>query len=140
MRVLATHSIRQFPLHFPSRASPCAIRFRTSSTHVVQGTCILLSNKLAEPLLNDVLTFHDPVSMFVLHLQIRSRFFGPIRGLSCIFLTTYFLRGGDVTPHATVHLFLSSGPVRNRQLRKRRSCIFLCARYLVTPPIWHWLQ
>jgi hypothetical protein len=25
-RVLATHSIRQFPLHFPSRASPCAIR------------------------------------------------------------------------------------------------------------------
>jgi hypothetical protein len=24
-RVLATHSIRQFPLHFPSRASPCAI-------------------------------------------------------------------------------------------------------------------
>jgi len=32
VRVLATHSIRQFPLHFPSRALPCAIRFRTSST------------------------------------------------------------------------------------------------------------
>ena len=32
VRVLATHSIRQFPLHFPSRASPCAIRFQTSST------------------------------------------------------------------------------------------------------------
>ena len=31
MRVLATHSIRQFPLHFPSHASPCATRFRTSS-------------------------------------------------------------------------------------------------------------
>jgi hypothetical protein len=29
--VLATHSIRQFPLHFPSRASPCAIRFQTHS-------------------------------------------------------------------------------------------------------------
>jgi len=26
-RLLATHSIRIFPLHFPSRASPCAIRF-----------------------------------------------------------------------------------------------------------------
>jgi len=26
--VLATHSIRQFPLHFPSRASPCAITFQ----------------------------------------------------------------------------------------------------------------
>ena len=31
-RVLATHSIRQFPLHFPSRASPCAITFRLDST------------------------------------------------------------------------------------------------------------
>ena len=28
-RLLATHSIRIFPLHFPSRASPCAIRLRT---------------------------------------------------------------------------------------------------------------
>jgi len=27
VRVLATHSIQQFPLHFPSRASPCATRF-----------------------------------------------------------------------------------------------------------------
>ena len=27
-RVLATHSIRQFPLHFPSRASQCAITFQ----------------------------------------------------------------------------------------------------------------
>jgi len=32
VRVLATHSIRQFPLHFPSRASPCAIRFQTHTT------------------------------------------------------------------------------------------------------------
>ena len=35
LRVLATHSIRQFPLHFPSRASPCATKFRTSSTDAV---------------------------------------------------------------------------------------------------------
>jgi hypothetical protein len=34
VRVLATHSIRQFLLHFPSRASPCAITFRTQSTCV----------------------------------------------------------------------------------------------------------
>ena len=32
-RLLATHSIRIFPLHFPSRASPCAIRFRTRYTN-----------------------------------------------------------------------------------------------------------
>jgi len=33
VRVLATHSIRQFPLHFPSRASPCATTFRTQYTY-----------------------------------------------------------------------------------------------------------
>jgi hypothetical protein len=32
-RVRATQSIRQFPLHFPSRASPCAITFQLDSTH-----------------------------------------------------------------------------------------------------------
>jgi hypothetical protein len=32
VRVLATHSIGQFPLHFPSRASPCAVRFQLDST------------------------------------------------------------------------------------------------------------
>ena len=31
-RELATHSIRQFLLHFPSRASPCAITFQLDST------------------------------------------------------------------------------------------------------------
>jgi len=31
-RVLATHSVRQFLLHFPSRASPCAITFQLAST------------------------------------------------------------------------------------------------------------
>ena len=31
-KVLATHSIRQLPLHFPSCASPCAITFQLDST------------------------------------------------------------------------------------------------------------
>jgi hypothetical protein len=30
-RMLATNSIRQFPLHFPSRVSPCAITFQLES-------------------------------------------------------------------------------------------------------------
>ena len=30
-RVLATHCIRQFPIQFPSRASPCAITFQLQS-------------------------------------------------------------------------------------------------------------
>ena len=35
-RVLSTHSIRQFPLHFPSRASPCVITFQLESNTTVQ--------------------------------------------------------------------------------------------------------
>ena len=31
-RVLTTHSTRQFPLHFPSRTSPCAVTFQMEST------------------------------------------------------------------------------------------------------------
>ena len=38
VRVLATHSIRQFTLHFPSRASPCATTFRTQYTYRCLGT------------------------------------------------------------------------------------------------------
>ena len=30
-RVLATHCIRQFPLHFPSRTSPCAVTLQLES-------------------------------------------------------------------------------------------------------------
>ena len=43
-----THSICQFPLHFPSRASPCAISFQTHSanTKVVEN-CHLMSRKLS---------------------------------------------------------------------------------------------
>jgi len=32
LRVLANHSILQFPLYFPSRGSPCAITFQLYST------------------------------------------------------------------------------------------------------------
>jgi hypothetical protein len=35
-RVPATHSIRQFALHFPSRASPCAVTFQLDYTHWTQ--------------------------------------------------------------------------------------------------------
>jgi hypothetical protein len=36
-RVLATHSIRQFPLYFPSRASSCAITFQQDYTTSLSG-------------------------------------------------------------------------------------------------------
>jgi len=37
-RVLATHSILQFPLHFPSPESPCAITFQLDSTTLPEYT------------------------------------------------------------------------------------------------------
>jgi len=47
-RVLDTHSIHQFPLHFPSRASPCAITFQLDST-----TCYTVLPAHSGCLLND---------------------------------------------------------------------------------------
>jgi hypothetical protein len=48
-RVLAIHSIRQFPLHFPSRASPCAITFQLDSNSLWNGPstrfCHILGSK-----------------------------------------------------------------------------------------------
>jgi len=41
-RVLATHSIRHFPLHFPSHASPYAITFQLEST-TTHSSGLLLS-------------------------------------------------------------------------------------------------
>jgi hypothetical protein len=38
-RVLATHSTRKFPLHFPSRLSTCAITFQLDSTRCVCRQC-----------------------------------------------------------------------------------------------------
>jgi len=37
-RVLATHSTRMFPPHFPYRASPCTIRVQLSSTRIRRET------------------------------------------------------------------------------------------------------
>jgi len=45
-RVLATHFIRQFPLHFPSRASPCAITFQLDST-----TSPILPHRIQTPVI-----------------------------------------------------------------------------------------
>ena len=51
VRVLATHSIRQFPLHLPSRASQCAIRFQTHSTNTALISKRQVSNfmKITQP-------------------------------------------------------------------------------------------
>jgi len=47
VKVLATCSISQFPLLFPSRASPCAIRFQKHCTWIEAVTSELLSLRAA---------------------------------------------------------------------------------------------
>jgi hypothetical protein len=47
-RVLATHAIRQFPLHFPSRASLCAITFQLESTSLQRD--VLQQHSVTVPL------------------------------------------------------------------------------------------
>ena len=51
-RVLATHSTRRFPLHFPSSALPCAIRFQTHSTWSYRRFSALQSCKCFCPFWN----------------------------------------------------------------------------------------
>ena len=43
LRVLATHSIRQFPLHFPTRASPCVNNIQLECLNLRKCTEICLS-------------------------------------------------------------------------------------------------
>jgi len=64
-RVLATHSIRHFPLHFPSRASPCAIIFQMDSTcnrWTSEGLCSM------EQVSQSVSYYHIPVYVWVLNV------------------------------------------------------------------------
>ena len=61
-RVLATHCIRQFPLHFPSHASPCAITFQLDSTCLSCNSPEDSNNKIY--LLSCLLEIH---CLFLLH-------------------------------------------------------------------------
>jgi len=55
-RLLATHSTILFPLHFSSRASPCAITFQKQSTHSPIGSPITAAFLPFSSLLHDFLT------------------------------------------------------------------------------------
>jgi hypothetical protein len=68
VRVLATHSIHQFPLHFPSRASSCAITFQLDSTsHQITWTRVPYYLLLLHLLLSTILlAFLVSVLLFVL--------------------------------------------------------------------------
>jgi hypothetical protein len=95
--VLATHSIRQFPLHFPSRASPYAIRFQLDSTteyltqqmrcHIDQ--CHYNSIQLysvpnvASIMIHDILYIHNIVQTFCCQIN-KHLHLSPGRPFSCM--------------------------------------------------------
>ena len=63
-RVLATHSIRQFPLHFPSRASPCTITFKLESTAIARrraSTVQIIPSSVYTFLINPLKTKRRPL-------------------------------------------------------------------------------
>ena len=72
-RVLATHYIHQFPLHFPFRASSCAITFQLESTTALKlktfnlhtdllSGCLSLSLFLPLSLLNGCTVEHSSIT------------------------------------------------------------------------------
>jgi len=64
-RVLATHSIRQFPILFPSRASQCAIRFQLDSTWETPAFS-LCARRCHSVRLNDWTSFKNKSYTFIL--------------------------------------------------------------------------
>ena len=65
-RVLATHFIRRFPLHFPSGASQCAITFQLESTFEVFFCFVFVSRQSESKVKYRILCYHQcDVNSFV---------------------------------------------------------------------------
>jgi hypothetical protein len=82
-RVLGTHSIRQFHLYFPSRASPCAITFQLDSTKCIiiwWNVCAECAKHLTEtsaiPDSRELLTSEGSWQTFLAHAR-QSQPMGP---------------------------------------------------------------
>jgi len=71
-RVLATHSIRQFPLHFPSRGPPCAITIQLECTHCSETNLLPIihtKNNTGEQI-TGVECIDRPLCILLLHLSL----------------------------------------------------------------------
>jgi hypothetical protein len=88
-RVLATNSIRQFPLHFPFRASPCAITFQLDCTSVV----VMLDTSSSEVVWRVLAT--NSIRQFPLHF--------PFRASPCAITFQLDSTNGTATDVNTVH-------------------------------------
>jgi hypothetical protein len=104
-RVLATHSIRQFPLHFPSRASPCAITFQLDSynptvTLPVPGLTTTMSYLFRTRILYLLILPQNWVAMILFNPMQSKRLFGVFENLRKATITF----GMSICPHGTSRL------------------------------------
>jgi hypothetical protein len=66
-RVLDTHSIHQFPFHFPSRALPCAITFQLESIcHTGYADCLLAGSEWSSILIPLASSQHNLYDIYLL--------------------------------------------------------------------------
>jgi hypothetical protein len=97
VKVLATHSIRQFPLHFPSRASSCAITFQLDSTNgrflnFEHYPCFWTEKEIRQMVHRPVNKLTVTNRMFVRHfIHIYSKNCGLLRIEGLIFCTLYLV-------------------------------------------------
>jgi len=87
-RVPATHSIRQFPLHFPSHVSPCAITFQLEST----SCCAPLR--------------HSPQCMLVRRARAEARIMPETYQTFCAATTRYSWQKAGCLAHITLPLII----------------------------------
>jgi hypothetical protein len=116
----------------------CFVSIIRLSRHLV--SCIAVITRLywincwlsiiIDPVLYNVLTFHDPINVSVLHCLIRLRFSERNRGFHWVFSTVLFLQSGDVSPTSNPHPFPGLGTARNQQLRPRRSLSIVTALFI----------
>ena len=78
-RVLATHSIRQFPLQFLSRASPCAITFQLESTYWRLGEPLGPSDPdgIRSPDRQNLSLVNIPTTLLVLLVKMKEQIIDP---------------------------------------------------------------
>ena len=77
-RLLATHSILLFPLHFSARVSPCAITFQTQSTYI-DNNSVMIGISFLVNYLNSICNESFPqrnsrtkLYMFLCHLKLET--------------------------------------------------------------------
>ena len=83
-RVLATQSIRQFPLHFPSCASPCAITFQLDSNTILYYTCYDSDGLTMTNTGGNMVPYNKPIIVHIIVLMVFKPLLFPNNTSGCL--------------------------------------------------------